>query len=92
MLDVNTGKLLQTENNKWQTRPLVREGVPQKQDSTFQTTFRQKVTSGDKSQSGLDTLTYWLADRQCNVTLTTYLPVNARKLCEKMLILFVSTQ
>jgi hypothetical protein len=59
MLDVNTGKLLQTENDKRQTRPLVREGAPQRQDSHFQkTNFGQKVISGHKSQSGLDTLTY----------------------------------
>jgi hypothetical protein len=40
MLDVITDKLLQTENDKWQTRPLVREGAPQRQYSNFQkTTF-----------------------------------------------------
>jgi hypothetical protein len=44
-----------------QTRPLLREGAPQKQDHNFQTqTFRQEVTSCHKSQSGLDTKTYWL--------------------------------
>jgi hypothetical protein len=65
MLDVNTGKLLQTENDKWQTRPLVREGAPLRQDSNFQTTtFGQKVIPGHKSQSGLNTSTYWLTDRQ----------------------------
>jgi hypothetical protein len=58
MFDVNTGKLLQAENDKWQTRPLVREGAPQRQDSKFQkTTFGQKVKSGHKSQNGLDTMT-----------------------------------
>jgi hypothetical protein len=67
MLYVNTGKLLQTED-KWQSRTLVREGAPQRQDSNFQKrTFRQKVISGHKSQSGLDTLTYWLTV-SCNVT------------------------
>jgi hypothetical protein len=46
-------------------RPVVREGAPQRQDSNFQkTTFGQKAISGHKSQSGLDTLTYWLTDRQ----------------------------
>jgi hypothetical protein len=61
MFDVNTGKLLQTEKDKWQTLPLVREGAPQRQDSNFQKkSFGQKVISGHKSQSGLDTLTYWL--------------------------------
>jgi hypothetical protein len=65
MFHVNTGKLLQTEKDKWQTQPLVREGAPHRQDSNFQkTTFGQKVISGRKSQSGLNTLTYWLADRQ----------------------------
>jgi hypothetical protein len=50
------------------TRPLVREGVPQRQDSNFQkTTFGQRVTYGHKSQSGIDTLTYWLTV-SCNVT------------------------
>jgi hypothetical protein len=61
MFDVNTGKLLDWERR---TRPLVREGVPQRQDSNFQTTtFGQEVISGHKFQSGLDTLTYWLTDR-----------------------------
>jgi hypothetical protein len=45
MLDVNTVKLLQTENDKWQTWPLVREGAAKRQDSNFQkTTFGQTVT------------------------------------------------
>jgi hypothetical protein len=36
--------------SKFQTRPLVREGAPQKQDRKFQTaTFRQEVISGHKS-------------------------------------------
>jgi hypothetical protein len=36
---------------------------PQRQDSNFQTTtFGQKVISGHKSQSGLDTSIYWLTD------------------------------
>jgi hypothetical protein len=61
----NTNKLLETENDKWQARPLVREDALQRQDSNFQTTtFGQKVISGHKSQSGLDTMTYWLTDRQ----------------------------
>jgi hypothetical protein len=47
------------------TRPLVREGAPQKQDLKFQTaTFRQEAMSGYKAQSGLDTKTYLLTDRQ----------------------------
>jgi hypothetical protein len=65
MLDVNTGKLLETENDKWQTQSLVWKGTPQRQDINFKkTTFGQKVISGHKSQSGLDTLTYWLNDSQ----------------------------
>jgi hypothetical protein len=46
---------------KLQTHPLVREGAQQKQDHNFQTAmFRQEVISGRKSQSGLNTKTYWL--------------------------------
>jgi hypothetical protein len=62
MLDVNTGKLLQTEKDKWQTRPLIREGAPQRHDNNFQTpTFRQELLSVRKSQSGLYTRhTDWL--------------------------------
>jgi hypothetical protein len=54
-------------NNIWlhcklQTRPLVREGAPQKQDRKFQTaTFQQEVISGRKSHKGTryqDILTY----------------------------------
>jgi hypothetical protein len=49
----------------------------QRQDSNFQkTTFGQKAISGHKSQSGLDTLTYWLTDWptvSCNVTSTSVL-------------------
>jgi hypothetical protein len=67
MLHVNTDKLL-TEIDKWQIRPLVREGAPQRQDSNFQTTtFGQKAISGHKYRSGLDTLIYWLTV-SCNVT------------------------
>jgi hypothetical protein len=63
MLDVHTDKLLHTENDKWQTRRLVREGAPQRQDSNFQkTTFGQKVISGHESHSGLETMTCWLTD------------------------------
>jgi hypothetical protein len=65
MLDVNTGKLLQTEKDKWQTRPIVREGALQRQDSNFQkTTFEQKVISGHKSQNWINTSAYWPTDRQ----------------------------
>jgi hypothetical protein len=65
MLDVSTYKLLQTENDEWQTRPLVREGAPQRQESNFQpTALGQEEISRHKSQSGLDTLTYWPTDRQ----------------------------
>jgi hypothetical protein len=48
-----------TKTDKWQTRPLVREGAPQRQGSNF-----EKKNSGQKSQIGLDTKTYWLTDRQ----------------------------
>jgi hypothetical protein len=44
---------------KRQTRPLVIEGAPQKQDRNFQTEI-----SGHEPQMGLDTKTYWLTDRQ----------------------------
>jgi hypothetical protein len=41
------------------TGPPCSWGIPQRQDSNFEkTTFGQKVISGHKSQSGLDTLTY----------------------------------
>jgi hypothetical protein len=72
MLDVNTHKLLQTENDKWQTRPLIKEGAPQRQNSNFQkTTFGQNVISGHKNENELDTLAYWLTDLSCNVTSTS---------------------
>jgi hypothetical protein len=41
------------------TRPLVREGAPQRQDRTF-----EKKISGQKSQIELGTKTYWLIDRR----------------------------
>jgi hypothetical protein len=48
---------------KLQTRPLVREDAPQKQDRKFQTaTFRQEIISGRKSHKGAryqDILTDW---------------------------------
>jgi hypothetical protein len=37
ILNVHTGKWLQTQTDKWQTRPLVREGAPQRQDSNPRT-------------------------------------------------------
>jgi hypothetical protein len=50
---------------KLQTRSLVREGAPQKQDLKFQTaTFRQEVISGRQSHKGAryqDILTDWLS-------------------------------
>jgi hypothetical protein len=47
------------------TRPLVREGAPQKQDRKFQTaTFRQEVISGRKSHKGAPSLT---RGRVCNL-------------------------
>jgi hypothetical protein len=49
-----------TKTDTWQTRPLVREGAPKRQDRNFE----EKRISGQKSQIGLDTKTYWLTDRQ----------------------------
>jgi hypothetical protein len=54
------GHLLLTVTDKRQTRPLVKEGAQQRQDSNIQT----ELISGRKSQSGLDAKTYWLTDRQ----------------------------
>jgi hypothetical protein len=45
-----------------QTRPLVKEGAPQRQDRNFEE--EKKKISGQKSQIGLDTKTYWLTDRR----------------------------
>jgi hypothetical protein len=53
-------KLLLTVTDERQTRPLLREGVPQRQDRTFQTKF----IFGRKSHSGLDTKTYCLTGCQ----------------------------
>jgi hypothetical protein len=50
---LDNGQLLLTVTDKRQTRPLVREGAPQRQDSKFQT----ELMSGRKSHSGLDTKT-----------------------------------
>jgi hypothetical protein len=52
------------KTDEWQTRPLGREVTPQRQSSKFE----KKNNSGYKSQSGLDTKTYWLTDRrsQCD--------------------------
>jgi hypothetical protein len=59
---------------KRQTRPLVREGAPQKQDRNC-----QRVVSGHEPQMGLDVKTYWLTDRQsqCDFDLSEFS-------CEKM--------
>jgi hypothetical protein len=45
--------LLLTGTGKRQTRPLVREGAPQRKDSKFQT----ELISGHESHSGIDTKT-----------------------------------
>jgi hypothetical protein len=57
---------------KLQTRPLVREGAPQKQARNFWTaTFLQVAIYGHKSQSELDTKTYWITvSRKVTSTLT----------------------
>jgi hypothetical protein len=47
-----------TVTDRKQTRPLVREGAPE----TTQQLSRQKIISGHKFQSELDTKTDWLAD------------------------------
>jgi hypothetical protein len=56
---------------KRQTRHLVKEGTPQKQDRNCQTV----IISGHEPQMGLDTKTYWLTDHQSqsdfDLTLTT---------------------
>jgi hypothetical protein len=46
--------------DKRQTRPLIREGAQQRQDSKIQA----ELISGRKSQGGLDAKTYWMTDRQ----------------------------
>jgi hypothetical protein len=51
-----------TKTDKWQTRLLVREGAPKRQYSNFE--GEKTKISGQKSQIGLDTKAYWLADRQ----------------------------
>jgi hypothetical protein len=53
MLDVNTDKLLQRLTND--RLDLSSERAPHRDKTT---TFGQKVISGHKSQSGLDTKTY----------------------------------
>jgi hypothetical protein len=51
-MNVHTDKLLETEADKWQTQPLVREGATQRQDRNFQTaTLRQVVMSRHNSQA-----------------------------------------
>jgi hypothetical protein len=63
-------RLYWQKTDKWQTRPLVREGAPKWQDSTFQKNKKiKKKISGQKSQIGFDTKTYWLTV-SCKVTLT----------------------
>jgi hypothetical protein len=55
-MKLDDGQLLLTVTDKRQTRPLVREGAQQRQDSKIQT----ELISGRKSQGGLDANTYWL--------------------------------
>jgi hypothetical protein len=50
-----------TKTDTWQTRPLVKEGAHKK---TKTVTLGKKKISGQKSQIGLDTKTYWLTGRQ----------------------------
>jgi hypothetical protein len=49
-----------TKTDTWQTRPLVREGAPKRQDSNFE----KKKISDQIPRFGLDTKTYQLTDRQ----------------------------
>jgi hypothetical protein len=56
---IDNGQLLLTVTDKRQTRPLVREGVQQKQHSEIQS----ELISGRKSQGGLYAKIYWLTDR-----------------------------
>jgi hypothetical protein len=48
-----------TKTDTWQTRPLVREGAPKRQDSKF-----EKKSLVKCPRFGLETKTYWLTDRQ----------------------------
>jgi hypothetical protein len=50
---LDDGQLLLTVAGKKQTRPLVREGAPQRRDRKFHT----ELISGRESHSGLDTKT-----------------------------------
>jgi hypothetical protein len=58
MLDANTDKLLQTDNNIWQTRPVVR-ALHRDKTATF-----RKQPSDRKRARYLDIVTDWLTDRQ----------------------------
>jgi hypothetical protein len=51
---LDNGQLLLTVADKRQTRPLVREGTPQKHDNNLQT----ELMSGRKPHNVLDTKTY----------------------------------
>jgi hypothetical protein len=55
-----------TKTDTWQTRPLVREGAPKRQNSNFEE--REKIWL-NVPRFGLDTKTYWLTVSH-NVTLT----------------------
>jgi hypothetical protein len=71
MHDVNTGNLLQIENAKYQTRPLVRWSAPQRLDSNFHTiTLRLKGIYGHKPQTVLDASTCLLTTVSHNITST----------------------
>jgi hypothetical protein len=49
-----------TKTDTWQTRPLVKEGAPKKQNSNFE----EKKILVKGPRFGLDTKTYWLTYRQ----------------------------
>jgi hypothetical protein len=52
--------IIWTLTDKWQTRPLVRDGAPIEQDSNFH--IKKNLVMDPRRV--LDTKTYWLTDRQ----------------------------
>jgi hypothetical protein len=48
--------------DKWQTRPLVREGAPIEEESNFHIRRKKYLVMGPRRV--LDIKTYWLTDRQ----------------------------
>jgi hypothetical protein len=54
--------LIRTMTDKWQTRPVVREGAPIEQGSNVHIREKKNLVMGPRRV--LDTKTYWLTDRQ----------------------------